>query len=70
MPQLYQTLSGWYKEGTKVRFYMQVSLIRQEEIKLPVSNNEMNTVEETRLLHNRNARYYRRRGAHIAIISS
>ena len=57
MPQLYQTLSGWYKEGTKVRFYMQVSLIRQEEIKLPVSNNEMNTDEETRLLHNRNARY-------------
>ena len=57
MPQLYQTLSGWYKEGTKVRFYMQVSLIRQEEIKLPVSNNEMNTDEETRLLRNRNARY-------------
>ena len=57
MPQLYQTLSGWYKEGMKVRFYMQVSLIRQEEIKLPVSNNEMNTDEETRLLHNRNARY-------------
>ena len=57
MPQLYQTLSGWYKEGMKVRFYMQVSLIRPEEIKLPVINNEMNTDEETRLLHNRNARY-------------
>ena len=57
MPQLYQTLSGWYKEGMKVRFYMQVSLIRQEEIKLPVINNEINTDEETRLLHNRNARY-------------
>ena len=57
MPQLYQTLSGWYKEGMKVRFYMQVSLIRQEEIKLSVSNNEINTDEETRLLHNRNARY-------------